>query len=109
MIDKLKEMYKISGYNKKFIILFTIIISSAILELISIPYITKQIIDIHIPMGNIKALIIWGIIYVIFLLISCYFTLKHCNMRSILKRRIQKDLREKVFNKMRTSKNEILR
>lgn len=105
MIDKLKEMYKISGYNKKFIILFTIIISSAILELISIPYITKQIIDIHIPMGNIEALIIWGIIYVIFLLISCYSTLKHCNMRSILKRRIQRDLREKVFNKMRTSKN----
>lgn len=105
MIDKLKEMYKVSGYNKKFIILFTIIISSAILELISVPYITKQIIDIHIPIGNIKALIIWGFIYVIFLLISCYLTLKHCNMRSILKRRIQRDLREKVFNKMRTSKN----
>lgn len=100
MINKLKEMYKISGYNKKFIILFTIIISTAILELISIPYITKQIIDVHIPEGNIKALIVWGIIYIICLLISCYFTLKHCNMRSILKRRIQRDLREKVFNKM---------
>lgn len=100
MIDKLKEMYKISGYNKKFIILFTIIIGLAIVELISIPYITKQIIDIHIPSSNIKALIIWGVIYTIFLLISCYFTLKHCNMRSILKRKIQRDLREKVFNKL---------
>lgn len=100
MINKLKEMYKVSGYNKQFIILFTIIIGAAILELISIPYITKQIIDVHIPEGNIKALIVWGIIYIIFLLISCYFTLKHCNMRSILKRRIQRDLREKVFNKM---------
>lgn len=105
MIDKLKEMYKVSGYNKQFIILFTIIISAAILELISIPYITKQIIDIQIPNGNIKALIIWGLIYIIFLLISCYFTLTHCNMRSILQRKIQRDLREKVFNKMRTSKN----
>ena len=93
-------MYKISGYNKKFIILFTIIIGLAIVELISIPYITKQIIDIHIPSSNIKALIIWGVIYTIFLLISCYFTLKHCNMRSILKRKIQRDLREKVFNKL---------
>lgn len=100
MINKLKEMYKVSGYNKKFVILFIIIISTAILELISIPYITKQIIDVHIPSGNIKALIVWGIIYIIFLIISCYFTLKHCNMRSILKRRIQRDLREKVFNKM---------
>lgn len=100
MINKLKEMYKVSGYNKKFVILFIIIISTAILELISIPYITKQIIDVHIPSGNIKALIVWGIIYIIFLTISCYFTLKHCNMRSILKRRIQRDLREKVFNKM---------
>ena len=100
MINKLKEMYKVTGYNKKFVILFTIIISTAILELISIPYITKQIIDVHIPESNIKALIVWGVIYIIFLLISCYFTLKHCNMRSILKRRIQRDLREKVFNKV---------
>ena len=67
MINKLKEMYKVSGYNKKFVILFIIIISTAILELISIPYITKQIIDVHIPSGNIKALIVWGIIYIIFL------------------------------------------
>lgn len=104
-LNKVKEMYKISGYNKQFIILFTIIIGTAIIETISIPYITKQIIDIHIPDKNIKALIIWGCIYIIFLLMSCYFTLKHCNMRSILKRKIQKDLREKVFSKMRRSKS----
>lgn len=99
-LNKVKEMYEISGYNKNFIILFTIIIVAAVIDIISIPYITKQIIDIHIPNKNIKLLIIWGCIYIIFLLISCYFTLKHCNMRSILKRKIQKDLREKVFSKM---------
>ena len=49
MIDKLKEMYKVSGYNKQFIILIVIIIVTTIIEMISIPYITKQIIDISIP------------------------------------------------------------
>ena len=100
MIDKLKEMYKVSGYNKQFIILIVIIIVTTIIEMISIPYITKQIIDISIPSGNIKLLIIWGCVYIIFLLISCYFILKHCNIRKILERLIKKDLREKIFNKI---------
>lgn len=100
MIDKLKEMYKVSGYNKQFIILIVIIIVTTIIEMISIPYITKRIIDISIPSGNIKLLIIWGCVYIIFLLISCYFILKHCNIRKILERLIQKDLREKIFNKI---------
>lgn len=103
-IRKLKQMYKISGYNKQFTILFTIIIVAAIVEIISIPYITRQIIDIQIPSKNIKALIILGIIYIIFLIIQCYTTLKHCNIRSILKRKIQKDLREKIFYKMQDVK-----
>lgn len=103
-LKQLKEMYRVSGYNKQFINLFTIIIGAEIIEIISIPYITRQIINVHIPSSNIKALIIWGCIYIIFLLISCYLTLKHCNMRSILKRKIQRDLREKVFNKMQEVK-----
>lgn len=103
-IKQVKEMYKVSGYHKQFIILFIIIVGSTIIEIISIPYITKQIIDIDIPSSNITALIIWGCIYIIFLLISCYLTLKHCNIRSILKRKIQRDLREKVFNKMQEIK-----
>lgn len=103
-IKKINEMYNISGYHKQFIILFIIIVGSAIIEIISVPYITKKMIDIYIPSSNIKALIIWGCIYIIFLLISCYLTLKHCNMRSILKRKIQRDLREKVFNKMQEIK-----
>lgn len=103
-IRKLKEMYKVSGYHKRFIILFSIILVSALIDILSIPYITRKIIDIEIPNNNIKALIIWGIIYMIFLLVSCYLTLKHCNMRSILQRKIQRDLREKVFDKMQEIK-----
>ena len=99
-IKRIKEMYEFSGYHKQFIILFIIIEVAEIIEIIAIPYITKQIIDIHIPDGNIKSLMIWGCIYIIFLIISCYLVLKHCNIRSILKRKIQRDLREKVFNKM---------
>lgn len=103
-VKQIKEMYKFSGYHKQFIILFTIIITAAIVDIISIPYITRQIIDISIPQKNVHALIVWGIIYTIFLLISCYVTLKHCNMRSILERKIAKDLRQKVFNKMQDIK-----
>ena len=103
-IKQLKEMYKVSGYHKQFIILFIIIIATAVLDIITVPYITRQIIDISIPEHNIKALLFFGCIYIIFLSISCYLTLKHCNMRSILERKIQRDLREKVFNKMQEIK-----
>lgn len=103
-INQLKEMYKVSGYHRQFITLFSIIIITSIIEIISIPYITRKMIDISIPSSNIKALIIWGFVYIIFLLISCYMVLKHCDMRSILKRKIQKDLREKVFYKMQEIK-----
>lgn len=103
-IKKINEMYKVSGYHKQFLILFIIIVGSAIIEITSIPYITRKMIDVYIPNSNITALIIFGFIYIIFLLISCYLTLKHCNIRSILERKIQRDLREKVFNKMQEIK-----
>ena len=41
-IKQIKEMYKISGYHKQFIVLFIIIIGSAILEIKVIPYITRR-------------------------------------------------------------------
>lgn len=107
MKDKLKQlklMYRVSGYHKQFILLFTIIITFAVIEMIAIPHITKQMINVEIPNENIKALIIWGIVYIIFLVIACYITLKHCNIRSILKRKIKRDLREKVFDKMQEVK-----
>ena len=103
-IKQIKEMYNISGYHKQFIILFIIIVGTEILEIISVPYIIKQIVDIYIPSSNIKALIIWGFIYIIFLALSYYLILKHCSIRAILKRKIQRDLREKVFIKMQEIK-----
>lgn len=103
-IKQIKEMYNFTGYNKQFAILFTIIVGSAIFDMISIPYVTRQIIDVDIPTANMKALIIWGFIYIALLLLSCYSTLKHCNMRAILKRKVQRDLREKVFYKMQEMK-----
>lgn len=103
-IKQIKEMYKVSGYHKQFVILFIIIVGLAIVDIKTIPYITRQMIDVDIPQSNIKALVMWGLIYIVFLLISCYLTLKHCNMRSILKREIKRDLRQKVFNKMQEIK-----
>lgn len=103
-IKQIKEMYKISGYHKQFLILFIIIVGSAILDIKAIPYLVRQMIDIDIPNNNVKSLIIFGFIYITFLLVSCYITLKHCDMRSILERKIQRDLREKVFNKMQVTK-----
>lgn len=103
-IKQIKEMYKVSGYHKQFLILFIIIVGAAVLDIITIPYITRQIIDVDIPEHNMKALIIFGSLYIIFLLISCYLTLMHCDMRSILERKIQRDLRKKVFNKIQVIK-----
>lgn len=103
-IKQIKVMYKESGYHKEFSILFIIIVGAAILDIITIPYITRKIVDVTIPEHNIKVLIISGSIYIIFLSISCYLTLIHCDMRSILERKIQRDLREKVFNKMQVIK-----
>lgn len=103
-IKQIKEMYNFTGYHKQFAILFTIIVGSAIFDMISIPYVTRQIIDVDIPSGNMKALIICGFIYIVLLSLSCYSTLKHCNMRAILKRKVQRDLREKVFYKMQEMK-----
>ena len=59
---QIKEMYKVSGYHKQFMILFIIIVGSAILDIITIPHIIRQMIDVDIPEHNIKALIIWGCI-----------------------------------------------
>ncbi len=103
-ISQIKEMYDISGYHKQFFLLFMIIMGSAIIEIFSIPYITRKMIDVHIPNSNINALIVWGCIYILVVFLSCCSTLKHCNMRSILKRKIQCDLREKIFFKMQEIK-----
>ena len=103
-LKKLKEMYKDMGYNKQFIFLFILIESTVIMEIFTIPYIIKNIINIEIPEKNILGLLIFSAIYIILLLIQCYMVLKHCDMRCILKRKVQRDLREKVFNKLQDVK-----
>lgn len=103
-IKKLKELYIDAGYHKKFIILFIIIEITAIAEIIIVPYIIKRILNIEIPKENVKGLMILGIIYIIYLIIQCYLVLKHCNIRCILKRKIQRNLKEKVFNKLQEVK-----
>ena len=69
-IKQIIEMYKISGYHKQFIILFIIIIGSAILDINAIPYITRHMINVDIPQQNIIGLSIFGIIYILFLIYS---------------------------------------
>ncbi len=99
-INELKFMYKDAGHHKKFIELFLIIIMTVIMEMILVTYVTKKIINIEIPNGNIKGLIFYSIIYIIYLLIQSYMVLKHCDIRCILKREIEGELREKVFRKL---------
>ena len=77
---------------------------TTIIEIITIPYILKRIIDIEIPNENIKGLIIWGFIYICILISQCYMILKHCDMRFILKKNIQRNLRKKIFNKFQQVK-----
>ena len=60
----------------------------------------KKIINIEIPNNNIKGLITYSIIYIIVIAIQSYMVLKHCDMRCILQRIMQGELREKVFNKL---------
>lgn len=105
-LKKLKELYKDAGHHKKFIILFIIIELTALAEILIIPYIIRKILNVEIPEKNIKGLIILGIIYVIYLIIQCYLVFNHCKIRCTLKRKIQKDLKEKVFNKLQEVKKE---
>lgn len=105
--DKLKQlnkMYQDVGYHKKFIGLFTLIIATAIIEIITIPYIMEQILDIEIPEKNVKGLIILVCIYIFIIMIQCYMILKHCNMRCTLSRFIKRDLRNKIFEKLQKVK-----
>lgn len=105
--EKLKQMnkiYKDVGYHKKFIGLFILIIATAIIEIITIPYIMERILDIEIPSKNVKGLIILVCIYIFIVMTQCYMVLKHCDMRCILSRLIKKDLRNRIFEKLQKVK-----
>lgn len=100
---KLKQIYQIYkkvGYHKKFLALFLLIVVTAVIEMLTIPNIIKNIVDIQIPQQNIKGLVCFTVIYVFLLMSQCYMVLKHCEMRSILSRQIGSDLREQIFEKL---------
>lgn len=100
IINKIKLLYQKTGYHKKLMILFSVIIATVLIEVITIPYIEIQILDKYIPQINQKGLMIFVGIYIAILILQCYMVLMHCDMRCILKRLIQKDLRGKVFSKL---------
>lgn len=99
-LKELNKMYKHAGHNKKMVQIFLLICVTVVMELLVVAYITKKIINIEIPNNNIKGLITYSIIYIIVIAIQSYMVLKHCDMRCILQRIMQGELREKVFNKL---------
>ena len=100
ILKEIKSLYKKTGYHKKLMILFFIIIGTVVIEVMTIPYIEIQILDKYIPQSDIKGLVIFVAMYIAIFLLQCYMVLMHCDMRCILKRLIQKDLREKVFSNL---------
>lgn len=97
---QLKEMYLYNGYNKKIVKLVLLIIFCFIFEIITIPYLTKQILDIEIPNKNVIGVIIFGVIFVFTTIFSCYIVLKFCILRLNLRILIENDLRKDVFEKL---------
>ena len=104
MKKKIKELYKNTNYHKEFVTLVLIIIGTLIMEILTISYITKRILNIEIPNKNIQGLYFFTVCYIIIIFIQCYLVLKHCNMRSILKIKIRRDLKQKVFEKLQKVK-----
>ena len=85
---------------KKYYKFFLLILVTVIIEIVVVTYITKKIINIEIPNGNIKGIFIYSAIYILVILTQSYMVLKFCDMRCILQRIMQGELREKVFNKL---------
>lgn len=99
-LKDLYKMYKHAGHHKKMVQLFLLIEVAFIMEVLLAIYITKKIINVEIPSGNIKGVFVYSAVYIVGILIQSYMVLKHCDMRCILQRIMQGELREKVFNKL---------
>ncbi len=96
----LYKMYKDAGHHKEMLQIFLLIIATLTIEIVLVTYVTKRIINIEIPDGNIKGILIYSVFYIFIIFTQSYMVLKHCDMRCILKRIMQGELREKVFNKL---------
>lgn len=103
-LTQLHKMYQNVGYHKKFVGLFLLIIITAIIEIITVPYLVKQILDVEIPKQNIKGLMIFVGIQIFIILLQCYMVFEHCKMRCNLSRWIKGDLRNRVFEKLQKVK-----
>lgn len=103
-LKQLKTMYQDVGYHKKFIALFILIVATALLEIVTVPHLVKQILDVEIPNQNIKGLVLFVGLHISILLVQCYLVLKHCEMRCFLSRWIKKDLRNRIFTKLQKVK-----
>ena len=99
-LQELYKMYKHAGHHKKMVQLFLLIEVAFIMEVLLSIYVTKKIINVEIPSGNIKGVFIYSAVFIVGILIQSYMVLKHCDMRCILQRVMQGELREKVFNKL---------
>lgn len=99
-LEDLNKIYQDAGHHKKILQIFLLILVTVIIEIIVVTYITKKIINIEIPNGNIKGIFIYSAIYIFVILTQSYMVLKFCDMRCILERIMQGELREKVFNKL---------
>lgn len=105
-IKNIKKMIQVQGYKKWFILLFLIIIGTQILEVYVTPKLITKIFDYHIPNSNIAGVIVVCILYTLFLFLTCYTTLKHVMIRCWLQRWIQRDLKNKIFEKLQYVKKE---
>ncbi len=105
--DKWKQfnkMYEDVGYHNRFIALFVLIIGTVVIEIITIPFIVEEILDVEIPQHNLQGLAIFVGIYIFILAIQCYMVLEHCKMRCHLSRWIRRDLRNRIFEKLQKVK-----
>lgn len=105
-IKNIKKMIQLQGYKRWFVLLFIIILGTQILEVYVTPKLITKIFDYHIPNANIAGVIVICIIYTVFLFITCYATLKHVMIRCWLQRWIQRDLKNKIFEKLQYVKKE---
>lgn len=103
-IKNLKEMFYYKGYNKQIIKLILLIIFAFVFEVTVFPYFIKKILDVEIPNSNINGVIIFSCFYILALFFSCYIVLKFCVIRLDLKRLIENDLREDIFEKLQNVK-----
>ena len=99
-------MFQFQGYQKWFLKLFCIIIGTQIFEVCVIPRLITKIFDYEIPNQNIKGIILICSIYMLSMAVSCYATLKHVWIRCWLERWVQRDLRNKIFERLQYVKKE---